>query len=91
MNYNLTAREIQVLKLVWDDHPNKEIAIRLQIAENTVKQHLYHILAKLNVRSKVGAVRKALAMGILHVEKKPVTETTRSRRISLSDHSNDGD
>jgi DNA-binding NarL/FixJ family response regulator len=48
----LTAREREILELVGKGLSNKVIALRLQIAHATAKNHVHHILAKLNLRSR---------------------------------------
>ena len=45
----LTSRERQVLRLMQQGHSNKEIAQHLNIAEPTVKNHVHHLLEKLEV------------------------------------------
>lgn len=62
----LSARELEVLALVADDLTNAEIAEELHISPLTVKTHVERILAKLNVRGRVGAVRAGLSLGVLH-------------------------
>ncbi|MCJ7550174.1 MAG: response regulator transcription factor [Anaerolineae bacterium] len=61
----LTARETEVLELVAEGARNKEIASQLFIAENTVKNHLSNILAKLHLRSRVQAAAYALRTGLI--------------------------
>ncbi|HLS48459.1 MAG TPA: response regulator transcription factor, partial [Actinomycetaceae bacterium] len=61
----LTAREIDVLRLVAAGYNNRMIADALFLAEGTVKNHLSAILAKLNARDRTKAVLRALAEGIL--------------------------
>jgi DNA-binding NarL/FixJ family response regulator len=56
----LSAREIEVLELVASGATNREIARHLYIAENTVKNHLSSILAKLHVRSRAQAAAYAV-------------------------------
>jgi len=51
-NNSLTFREKQILELVGKGMSNKEIADFLSIAPNTVKNHVHHLLEKLNVRSR---------------------------------------
>jgi two-component system, NarL family, nitrate/nitrite response regulator NarL len=61
----LTLREREVLELVAEGATNKEIADRLFIAENTVKNHLRNILTKLHLHSRVEAVAYALRSGLI--------------------------
>jgi len=55
----LTARELEVLRLVASGKTNKIIARELCLAEKTVDRHLSNILAKLNVPSRAGATAYA--------------------------------
>lgn len=64
----LTAREVDVLKLIANGKSNKEIGSALQIAEVTVKLHVGHILAKLKVNDRTQAATTALQRGILHLD-----------------------
>jgi DNA-binding NarL/FixJ family response regulator len=48
----LTLREQEVLRLIRGGLSNKEIAVQLRIAPNTVKNHVHHLLEKLKVRSR---------------------------------------
>ena len=52
----LTARELEVLKLVATGITNREIATKLYISENTVKNHVRNILEKLQLHSRMEAV-----------------------------------
>jgi DNA-binding NarL/FixJ family response regulator len=61
----LTAREVEVMRLMAGGLSNKEIAHALRTAEGTVKNHVSSILAKLGVRDRTRAVLKALAAGLL--------------------------
>jgi DNA-binding CsgD family transcriptional regulator len=63
----LTARERDVLALVADGHPNREIAARLGISEHTVKFHLASLFGKLGVSTRTQAVRRALEWGLIDV------------------------
>ncbi len=51
----LSTREIEVLRLVADGHPNKAIALRLEISEKTVKNHLSAVFQKLGVTDRTQA------------------------------------
>jgi DNA-binding NarL/FixJ family response regulator len=48
----LTSREQEIFRLIQDGLSNKEIASHLQIAPNTVKNHVHHLLEKLKVRNR---------------------------------------
>jgi len=63
----LSAREIEVLKLVARGANNKEIANQLYVTEATVKSHLIRIYGKLNVADRTAAVVKAMELGILRL------------------------
>ncbi len=60
----LSNREKEVLRLLAQGFENKEIAIRLFIAEQTVKNHVSVIYSKLGVHDRVQASRKADEIGI---------------------------
>jgi DNA-binding NarL/FixJ family response regulator len=55
----LTSRERQVLDFIRQGHSNKEIAQKLNIAEPTVKNHVHHLLEKLEVTSRAQAAARA--------------------------------
>jgi DNA-binding NarL/FixJ family response regulator len=61
----LSARETEVLQLLASGLTNKEIGNRLAIAENTVKNHLKSILAKLHLENRVQAATFALRKGFV--------------------------
>ena len=52
----LTARELEILRLVASGRSNSEVADLLSLSETTVKTHVGHLLAKLGVRDRVQAV-----------------------------------
>ena len=54
---SLSDQEIKVLSLIAEGHSNKEIAIKLFIAETTVKSHVSNILNKLNAKRRTEAVK----------------------------------
>ena len=64
----LTPREIEVLKLAAGGLSNKQIADRLQLAENTIKHYVVFALAKLGAQDRTHAVSLAIERGILHIE-----------------------
>lgn len=61
----LTAREIQVLELLAEGLPNKRIAERLGISDQTVKFHVAAIAGKLGAANRTDAVRRALRRGLI--------------------------
>jgi DNA-binding NarL/FixJ family response regulator len=61
----LSAREIEILRIVATGASNKEIADQLFISEGTVKNHLSSILSKLGVRDRMQAILKAREYGII--------------------------
>jgi DNA-binding NarL/FixJ family response regulator len=55
----LTARELEVLRLMADGHNNAQIAVNLFVSENTVKTHVSKIFDKLGCRDRAAAVLQA--------------------------------
>ncbi len=70
----LTAREMEILKLVAQGKSNKDIAENLVIAEETVHTHVSNILNKLHLASRTQAALFALKEGIASVEDIPETK-----------------
>ena len=62
---SLTAREMEVLRLVSRGLSNQEIADEFVLSEGTVKTHVKRILAKLEVRDRTQAVIFAYNAGII--------------------------
>jgi DNA-binding NarL/FixJ family response regulator len=60
----LTARELQVLKLLADGTNSEDIARGLGVKPNTVRTHVQNILMKLNVNSRLEAVSLAIRLGL---------------------------
>ncbi|MBV9232268.1 MAG: response regulator transcription factor [Chloroflexi bacterium] len=61
----LTERETEVLRLLAQGASNKEIASTLRIAEDTVRNHVRHILAKLGVQRRTQAALAAMRIGLV--------------------------
>jgi two-component system, NarL family, response regulator len=65
---DLTARELDVLRLAAKGLGNKDIGRLLGCAEATVKVHVKHIMEKLEVADRTEAVMLALQRGIIHLD-----------------------
>jgi DNA-binding NarL/FixJ family response regulator len=63
----LTDRELEVLRLVAQGLNNREVARRLVISENTVKNHVRNILEKLQLHSRMEAVLYAVRENLLEI------------------------
>jgi DNA-binding NarL/FixJ family response regulator len=61
---NLTDREVEILRELEGGATNQEIARRLVISERTVKNHVSHILAKLNMKNRYEAAEFARQNGL---------------------------
>ncbi|GCF06551.1 LuxR C-terminal-related transcriptional regulator [Dictyobacter arantiisoli] len=61
----LSERELEVLKLIAEGNSNQQIACTLVVAESTIKTHLNNIYSKLNVNSRLQALTRAHAVGLL--------------------------
>jgi two-component system, NarL family, response regulator LiaR len=60
----LTRRELEVLRLIAQGHSNKRIALELGVAEKTVKTHVGHVLAKLDLSDRTQAALYAVREGL---------------------------
>jgi DNA-binding CsgD family transcriptional regulator len=61
----LSDRELEVVKLVAEGLSNKQISIRLKLSDKTVKNHISHILAKLNLSARTQVAVHALRAGLV--------------------------
>lgn len=65
----LSARELEVLRLLVAGASNKAIAAQLNLSENTIKTHLSHIFGKLRVQNRAEAVAAALQRGLVPLDR----------------------
>jgi two-component system NarL family response regulator len=63
----VTAREIEVLRLVARGRSNREIGSDLSISEGTVKGHLHRIFHKLGAQDRTQAAVSALRRGLIQL------------------------
>jgi LuxR family maltose regulon positive regulatory protein len=61
----LTAREMEILRLVAAGTPNQAIAEQLVVTLDTVKKHITHLLAKLGAANRTEAVARARQLGLI--------------------------
>jgi DNA-binding NarL/FixJ family response regulator len=61
----LTPRELDVLRHMAEGLPNKAIAVRLGISDQTVKFHVAAVCGKLDAVNRTDAVRRALRRGLI--------------------------
>jgi DNA-binding NarL/FixJ family response regulator len=61
----LTARELEVVKLVAEAYTSEQIAQELGISRKTVERHREHVLAKLGMRDRVELTRYAIRRGLI--------------------------
>jgi two-component system NarL family response regulator len=67
-NVRLTPRELAVLRLLAAGNSNREIGDALGISDGTVKIHVSHLFAKLNVTSRTEAIATALRRGLVRID-----------------------
>lgn len=68
MSKSLTPRETEVLRCLARGLANKQVACCLGIKYQTVKNHVYSIMHKLNCRSRVQAIMIAIQGGVIVVD-----------------------
>ena len=64
----LTKRELDVVKLIVDNHSNIQIADKLSIGITTVESHRRNLMKKIGVNTAVGLVRWGLRNGVLEIK-----------------------
>lgn len=63
----ISPREKEVLERIASGQANKQIAVSLEVSEDTVKRHVSHILEKLGVNDRAQATAEAIRRGIIRV------------------------
>src|SRR2546423_4680223 len=61
----LSSREVEVLQLIAEGKPNKQVAAELGVSFKTVDKHRQHLMAKLSIHDIAGLTRYAIAEGII--------------------------
>jgi DNA-binding NarL/FixJ family response regulator len=63
----LTAREVEILRLIAKGNRNRDVADCLSISEDTVKVHVKHAMEKLGANDRTEAVVIAVRRGIIYL------------------------
>jgi DNA-binding NarL/FixJ family response regulator len=61
----LSSREVEVLQLIAEGKPNKQVATELGVSFKTIDKHRQHLMAKLNIHDTAGLTRYAISAGII--------------------------
>lgn len=67
-SYGLSDRQVEILCRVAEGMSNKEIASQLHVSDQTIKNHMTHILDKLYANDRTHAVVLAYRLGLLDLE-----------------------
>ncbi len=67
---HLTDRELEVLQLIANGATNRQIAVELNISIHTVKNHVHHILEKLDAENRREAIEVAVKKGLVNTSKR---------------------
>jgi DNA-binding NarL/FixJ family response regulator len=62
---HLSSREVEVLQLIAEGRPNKQVAAELGVSFKTVDKHRQHLMSKLDIHDVAGLTRYAIAEGII--------------------------
>ncbi len=65
----LTSRETEVINYMAQGYANKQIAAKLNISEQTIKNHVTSILSKLDANARTEAVVKAIKRGLINMKR----------------------
>jgi DNA-binding NarL/FixJ family response regulator len=79
-NAVLSTREREVIALLVQSRSTKEIAAEMFISQHTVRNHVRHILTKLNARTKLEAIVRAAQLGLVAIPARPGIDPAGSPR-----------
>lgn len=65
VDMRLSSREVEVLQLVAEGRPNKQVAAELGISIKTVEKHRQRLMRKLDIHDTAGLTRYAIAAGVI--------------------------
>jgi len=71
LQLGLTRREVQILQIISCGLSNKEIAVQLNLSEQTVKNHVHRLLRKLGAANRQAALELFHLQGLTPAECKP--------------------
>lgn len=80
--FHLTLREADILQHLLKGWTNKEIATALRITEQTVKEHITHLLAKTGITTRTGLVMKTVLCGLQYETEVLASDTLEFARLS---------
>ena len=84
--FHLTPRQTEILQHLLQGLTNKEIATPLRITEQTVKEHIKHLLAKTGSTSRTSLVMTAVLCGLQHEIGLLLPNTQELARVTLPQH-----
>src|ERR1041384_1381251 len=62
---HLSSREVEVLQLIAEGKPNKQVAAELGVTFKTVDKHRQHLMSKLDIHDVAGLTRYAITQGVI--------------------------
>ena len=78
---SLSRRELEVLELLAGGESNIGIGAELGISAGTVKRHISNLYAKLGVGSRIDALRRGVALGLIQLPSHPAASLGRSNTV----------
>ncbi len=80
--FQLTTRETDTLQQLLKGWTNKEIATALKLSEQTVKEHIRHLLVKTGITTRTGIVMKAVLCGLQYETRMVPSDSSDYVRVS---------